>query len=87
MTSTVAYPATLGPVRKPGEFTATLSDPDTAVSAQIAGVRGPDAYPLGCRYTEELDDPYEFDGLRGWLACGLHEGHRGRHQLAVRTEE
>ncbi len=88
VTSTVEYPATLGPVRKPGEFTATLSDPDTACSAQIAaGVRGPDAYPLGCRYTEQLDDFYTDDGLRGWLACTLLEGHRGKHNLAVRTEE
>ncbi len=30
VTSTVEYPGTLGPVRKPGEFTAALSDPATA---------------------------------------------------------
>jgi len=41
VTSTVEYPGTLGPVRKPGEFTAALSDPATACSAQIAGSAGP----------------------------------------------
>jgi len=86
VTSTVEYPGTLGPVRKPGEFTAALSDPATACSAQIAGVRGPDARPLGCRYAQELDDPYGDDGMYGWLACTRHEGHRGKHNLAVRTE-
>ncbi|HEX3922108.1 MAG TPA: hypothetical protein VHY31_07470 [Streptosporangiaceae bacterium] len=85
--ATVDYPAVLGTPAKPGEFTATLSDPATACSAQIAGgVRGPDARPLGCRYTEQLDDPYGDDGMYGWLACTSHEGHLGDHHLAVRTE-
>ena len=55
---------------KPGEFTAALSDPATACSAQTAGVRGPDARPLGCRYAQELDDPYGDDGVGNIAAEG-----------------
>lgn len=80
------YPAVLGTPARSGQFTAALSDPDTACSAQLAGVRGPDEPPLGCCYTQQLDDPYEDDGMYGWLACTLREGHRGKHNLSVRTE-
>jgi hypothetical protein len=86
-TATVDYPAVLGTPAGPGQFTAALSDPATAFSAQISGARGPDTNPVSCRYTEALDDPYEAgDGMYGWLSCTLREGHPGRHQLSVATE-
>jgi hypothetical protein len=83
----VEYPGVLGTPAKPGELTASLSDPADAVSAQVGGwVRGPDTRPLGCRYSRPLDEPLD-DGMDGWVVCTLWEGHRGKHQLAVRTEE
>lgn len=87
--ATTEHPGMLAPPARPGEFLAGLSDLATAAPAQLAaGVRGPDAPPPQCRYTQELDDPYLDDGTRGWLACiGLPEGHPGRHQLAVTAEE
>lgn len=85
--STVEYPAALAPVRKPGEFTGTLSNPATACSAPIhAGVRGPDQRPGQCRYTPGPDGFID-DGERVWLVCTLGEGHRGEHQLAGTVED
>lgn len=83
--ATVEQPGMLGPPPATGEFLKHLSDPETAAPAQLAGVRGPDALPPHCRYTQGLDDPY-LDGMYSWLTCTLREGHPGRHQLAVTCE-
>jgi hypothetical protein len=85
--ATAEHPGMLAPGAQPGAFLATLSDPATAAPAPIgAGVRGPDERTPWCRYTAELDHPYQ-DGVYGWLACTLPEGHAGGHQLSVATEE
>ena len=84
--SPLSIPACSDRRRPPGSSSTHLSARRTAAPAQLAGVRGPDAQPLRCRHTRELDDPY-LDGMYSWLACTLPEGHPGRQQLAVTGEE